>query len=82
MCRWEAATARGNPRFSLRVDGRPLVSSVEVPEAGGDGTSSYGFSGKWKNGLHAVEVKYLNDLHTATCDRNLYVFDVSFHGAV
>jgi hypothetical protein len=37
----------GKPRFSLRVDGTLLVSSVEVPSAWGDGTSSYGVSGKW-----------------------------------
>ena len=72
----------GQPRFSVRVDGTLLVSNVEVPEAWGDGTSSYGVSGKWANRLHTVEVRYLNDLRTATCDRNLYVFDVSFHGDV
>ena len=80
--RMVGSDCEGKPRFSVRVDGTLLVSGLEVSEAWGDGTSSHGVYGKWHNGLHTVELTYLNDLRTAACDRNLYVFDVSFHGGV
>jgi Ca-dependent carbohydrate-binding module xylan-binding len=71
----------GMPRFSLRIDGT-LVTEQAVLAPNGPAESSYFKPGTWKNGMHTVEIAYLNEVRTATCDRNLDVLSVSFSGYV
>ena len=73
-----SAACEGTSRFSLRVDGE-LITERAVPPPR-DGASSYTAERKWTNGMHTIEIVFLNDVRTATCDRNLSVLGVSFAG--
>ena len=73
-----SAACEGTSRFSLRVDGE-LITERAVPPPR-DGTSSYTAERRWTNGMHTIEIAFLNDIRTATCDRNLSVLGVSFAG--
>ena len=68
----------GKARFSLRVD-LELITERAVPPPQ-DGASSYTAERTWTNGMHTIEIAFLNDVRTATCDRNLSVLGTSFAG--
>jgi hypothetical protein len=73
-----SAACEGTARFRLRVDGE-LITERAVPPPR-DGASSYTAERTWTNGMHTIEIAFLNDVRTATCDRNLSVLGVSFAG--
>jgi hypothetical protein len=72
----KAIPCQGNPRFSLRIDGRLVTEPVTLSA----GSSSYRVSKAWTDALYTIEIGYLNDFATSTCDRNLEILGVTFHG--
>jgi hypothetical protein len=72
----KATPCEGNPRFGLRIDGRLVTEPVTLSA----GSSSYRVSKAWTDALYTIEIGYLNDYATATCDRNLEILGVTFHG--
>ena len=71
-----AIPCEGNPRFSLRIDGKLVTEPVTLSA----GASSYRVSKAWTDALYTIEIAYLNDFATATCDRNLEILGVTFYG--
>ncbi len=69
----------GWPRFSLRIDGVLITEQDAVADSY---VTYYDTAGDWADGLHTVQIAYLNDLHTTNCDRNLAVVRVRFEGRV
>ena len=79
--RFRAAPCGGMPRFRLTIDG-VLVTEQDVSPPFAGSVSEYYTWGSWTNGPHTIEIRYLNDLRTATCDRSLAVLALSFAGRV
>lgn len=71
----------GTTPHRLRIDGKLVTEQTDLAP-NGPAESSYFKPGNWEGGTHTVEIAYLNDVRTATCDRNLDVFSVSFSGYV
>nr|WP_231126514.1 family 16 glycosylhydrolase [Motilibacter aurantiacus] len=69
---------QGAPQAEVTVDGK-LVSTVTVSAAGSWAT--YRLPGSWEAGAHSVAVRYVNDVRTAACDRNLHLDSLSFEAA-
>ena len=83
--RLTAMACGGLPRFRLSVDG-VVITEQEVPASSSvgpyGGERVYTVDRSWADGMHKVEIAYLNDLRTATCDRNLAVVSAKFYGTV
>ena len=79
--RVRADACEGMPRFRMWVDGT-LVTEQQVRASSIGSVSEHYVSGKWANATHTIEISYLNDVRTATCDRNLTVLSLSFSGSV
>ena len=62
---------QGWPRLAVRVDGA-LVSEFDVPNQ----QLSTVLSGDWDEGQHVVELALVNDLRTASCDRNIKLYEM------
>lgn len=61
----------GWPRLAVRVDGATL-SEFDVPFQHVSTT----IAGDWGAGWHALELEFVNDLHTTTCDRNVKLYEM------
>jgi hypothetical protein len=83
--RLTAMACAGLPRFRLSIDD-VVITEQEVPASSVfgpyGGERVYTVDRSWTDGVHKVQVTYLNDLRTATCDRNLSVVSAKFYGTV
>ena len=82
----EAPPCGGLPRFSLRIDGK-LITEQTIPEPQGGSYKPlesvyFGPDRGWPDGLHTIEIGYLDDLRTENCDRNLTITSVMFGGTI
>ncbi|HEX7820765.1 MAG TPA: carbohydrate-binding domain-containing protein [Sphingobium sp.] len=71
----------GDAQFIVTVDGKQVGGVYTV---NGTMTSKVADTltlyGDWGTGAHDIKVNYINDLHSAAGDRNLYVATASYNG--
>lgn len=65
------SACQGWPRLAVRVDGA-LVSEFDVPNQ----QISTVLSGDWGEGSHLIELALVNDFRTASCDRNVKLYEM------
>ncbi len=80
---WFEVRARGDqcvgaPLMTVRVDGRTVATTSVAATT----WTTYGWSGTWGAGRHAVSIGFSNDRMTAACDRNLRVDYVAMRSSV
>lgn len=77
LVRARADQCDGPPAFEVWIDGALISTALVTVSQQGDGL--YAGSGSWGSGHHEIEVRYINDVRTATCDRNLKLGEVNFY---
>ncbi len=71
----------GPAAFETYVDGTLLGRTEAAPLGKGGAFTRYVLdAGALPAGVHQVDVSYVNDLVTSTCDRNLHLRKVAVHG--
>jgi hypothetical protein len=77
-----ADECEGAPRMQVLVNGRTVIDELVATERidGREVTGTYTGNGRWFGGTQHVEVRFVNDLVTPDCDRNLKVEHVTFIG--
>ena len=80
---WFEVRARGEqcdgaPSMTVRIDGRTLATKPVAATA----WTTYGFTGTWAAGKHAVSIGFGNDRKTSLCDRNLRLDYVAFRSTL
>jgi hypothetical protein len=72
------------PRMHVFVDGEKVIDArvrTRLDDRGNEVTGTYGTLRNFGSGTRQVEVRFVNDRITDTCDRNLKVEHVTFIGA-
>lgn len=76
---------QGDAQFTVAIDGSTIggVHTATASHAAG-ASQPFSFTGRWGPGPHTVGITFINDAWggTPSSDRNLYVEQVSFNGAL